>query len=941
MNASPTPLPRRPVFHRGACSVLALGALALLAAPALRAATATQPDLADFTDRHCSTCHNDVDKEGGLDLTSLNYAPSDPANHLTWVKVHDRVQSGEMPPAEKKRPDAAELSQFVSGLATSLVTVEEQRIARDGRAVRRRLNRTEYENTLRDLLQLPWLQVKDQLPEDGEAFKFNKVSNALDVSFVHMSRYMQAADYAMRQAMSVKFVQPPTTKKRHYFREDRALPQNLTGQRFDRQKFLVVGNAPQPELRAEAEAVRPNYLLSKPGEKEIKPPALTVGDADPAARELEAVGWTSSNYVTGFDSKWNNFRAPVSGRYRLRFNGYTLWVGPGGTSRSFSTGPERREVIRPPVWYRPNYNEVQAGRRYEPITVYAQGGIANRHLGGFDVTPEPGDKDLGEVWLVANEYLVTDAARFYRSRPTGFQGGFTNPLAQRDGMPAVAFRWMEVEGPLYDESTTAGYQAIFGDLPMKKVSPDEPGVEVDVVTANPPRGTGPGANRGSGAVSNVGKTRVEVVSASPMQDADRLLRSFLTRAYRRPVQEADVQLFLSLIKQRFDAGLGFAGAMMAGYTAVLSSPEYVFIDDKPGRLDNDALATRLALFLWNSEPDAALRARAARGELHRPEVLKVEAERMLNDPKSHRFVDAFLDYWLEIRRMEETTPSTTLYNDYYLDDSLTESAMAETRLFFSELVQKDLPTRNIIDSDFTYLNGRLATHYGIDGVNGVAMRRVNLPSDSVRGGVMTQASVLKVTANGTTTSPVLRGKWIMERIVGYEIPLPPAAVPAVEPDIRGATTIRQQLDKHRADESCAMCHRKMDPPGFALEGFDVMGASRERYRATAVSNAPVTGFGKNGWPFAFYLAMPVDTSGELSGRGTFRDIREFKALLLKDEAQLARNVTRQLSVFATGAPVRFADRSKIEQIVQKTSGRNYGVRSIIHELIQSDLFLNK
>jgi hypothetical protein len=381
--------------------------------------------------------------------------------------------------------------------------------------------------------------------------------------------------------------------------------------------------------------------------------------------------------------------------------------------------------------------------------------------------------------------------------------------------------------------------------------------------------------------------------------------------------------------------------MLAGYTAVLASPEYVYIDDKPGRLDDNALATRLALFLWNSQPDEALRALAAKNELHRPEVLRAETERMLNDPKSQRFVDAFLDYWLEIRRMDETTPSTTLYNDYYLDDSLTEAAAAETRMFFAELLRRDMPARNIVDSDFTYLNDRLAVHYGIEGVTGVAMRRVALPAGSVRGGVMTDASVLKVTANGTTTSPVLRGKWIMERIVGFDLPPPPAAVPAVEPDIRGATTIRQQLDKHRADESCAMCHRKIDPPGFALEAFDVMGAQRDHYRANSIDKENYPGFGKNGWPFAWQYAMPVDSSGQLNDGRSFKDVREFKALLLKDETQIARNLARQLSVYATGSPVRFSDRSRIEQIIKQTSSGGFGVRSIVHALIQSDLFLSK
>jgi hypothetical protein len=304
-------------------------------------------------------------------------------------------------------------------------------------------------------------------------------------------------------------------------------------------------------------------------------------------------------------------------------------------------------------------------------------------------------------------------------------------------------------------------------------------------------------------------------------------------------------------------------------------------------------------------------------------------------------VEAFLDYWLDLRKMDDTNPSTTLYNDYYLDDSLTEAALAETQLYFGEMLRRDLPARLAVESDFTFLNERLAAHYGIDGVTGVAMRRVALPADSVRGGLMTQASVLKVTANGTTTSPVLRGKWIMERIVGFELPPPPASVPAVEPDIRGAVTIRQQLDKHRADESCAMCHRKIDPPGFALESFDVLGGWRDRYRATANNAEPARGFGKNGWPFAFYYALPVDPSGQMvDGRG-FDDVRDLKKLLLADERQIARNLVRQLSIFATGAPVRFSDRKQIEALLDQTAAGGYGVRSLVHALIQSELFGEK
>jgi hypothetical protein len=234
-------------------------------------------------------------------------------------------------------------------------------------------------------------------------------------------------------------------------------------------------------------------------------------------------------------------------------------------------------------------------------------------------------------------------------------------------------------------------------------------------------------------------------------------------------------------------------------------------------------------------------------------------------------------------------------------------------------------------------------HYGVPGVKGGAMRRVDLPPDSPRGGFLTQAAVLKVTANGTTTSPVLRGKWITERILGHEIP-PPPPVAAVEPDIRGAVTIRQQLEKHRSEPSCASCHSQMDPPGFALENFDVFGGWRDQYRAIAPGKEPVHGFGKNGAPFGFYNSLPVDAAGQLPDGRAFKDVREFKQLLLENEAresQIARNLVQQLVIYATGSPVRFTDRPAVDEILSRTASARHGVRRIIHEIIQSGMFLSK
>jgi hypothetical protein len=870
-----------------------------------------------------------LSRKGGLDLTRLSFEPTNENNFAAWVKVHDRVSAGEMPPKKKPRPEAAELLTFVNGLASTLTSAERAAIATNGRAMKRRLNRYEYENTLRDLLDVPWIQIKDRLPEDGEKHRYNKIGDALDVSHVQLARYMTVADYALRQTMSAQLERPPTATNRYYARNEFFLTASFrpreNGTLPDRLSFPVLDSRAQPDVRAGRAPV-----------------------SSPETREREAVGKVSSIFSDAGGYSWSQFRAPVAGRYRLRFKGYTIWVSGGGISRWFyeGFGDEKAPLYYLPLWHRPNLDEVWPGRRDEPMGVYASSAGQNRPLGEFDFKPEPTVQEV-EVLLAAGEIIRTDGMRLFRARVNGSDEQYINPLARPDGMPGYAIQWMEVEGPLHDGSWGAGYRRIFGALTMKRLGEGEAGVALEVVPPPPVggfggRGAGAGfGGRGRrGGRSSLREVKVEVVTENPQNDAERLLRSFVRRAYRRPVSEAEMQLFLDLFKNQFEQGLGFGKSMLSAYTAILSSPGFLFIDEAPGRLNDHALASRLSYFLWNSEPDDTLRALAERGELRRVATLRAQTERLLNDSKSRRFVEAFTDYWLDMRKLDDTSPSTTLYNDYELDDPLKLAALEETRLFVEELLRADLPARNIVDSDFTFLNERMAEHYGVPGVHGAKMRRVNLPKSSVRGGLMTQASVLKVTANGTTTSPVLRGHWITERILGYITP-PPPPVPAVEPDIRGAVTIRQQLEKHRADPSCASCHSKMDPPGLALESFDVMGGWRDRYRAAKEGVAPASGIGMDGQRFAFYYALPVDCSGELPDGQAFRDVRDLKRLLLEDPTPIARNLVRQLAVYATGAPVRFSDREQIERILERTKASQHGVRSIVHELVQSELFLTK
>ncbi len=901
---------------------------AMLPAGHALAGDARMDGAAGFFDHYCGECHYE-DQSGGLDLSVLKFDPDNRDNFATWVRLLDRVTAGEMPPKKKERPAPADVASFTHSVSSSLAAFENESTARDGRAMQRRLNRYEYENVLRDLLNVPWAQVKDKLPADGEAYRFNKSGEALDVSFVQVERYLSAADYAMRQAMSAAFERPATSVRKIYARDaigPRYRPSE-NGTLSDRLMFPVLDSHAQPEVRA---GRAPN--------------------SSPGTREREAVGKVSSIFSDSGQYGWG-FNAPVAGRYRVRLKGYSVWVSGGGIGRWFyeGQGAEKAPVYWLPVWHRPNADEIWPGRNDEPIGLYAQVPGQTRPIGVMDFTPKPGVGEI-EVQLAGGESVRTDAMRLFRTRVNGTDEQYVNPLATKEGMPGYAVQWLEVTGPLSDARATSGYRLLFDDLPMRRLADgDKGGVPLETVApyVAPPvggvAGFGPPGAGGPGAFlrSPVTNVTVEVISQAPQKDAERLLRHFIQTAYRRSVDDADLQRFLALFNHEFELGSGFARSMLSAYTGVLVSPGFVFVEERPGRLDDWALATRLSLFIWNSTPDPRLRALAARGELHRPEVLRRETRRLLDDPRSRRFVDAFTDYWLDLRKIDDTSPSATIYNDYELDEPLKLAALDETQLFFAELLRKDLPARNIIASDFTWLNERLARHYGIPGVVGAEMRRVTLPRDSERGGLLTMASVLKVTANGTTTSPVIRGHWITERILGIETRPPPPTVKAVEPDIRGAVTIRQQLAKHRDSPTCAACHTKMDPPGFALESFDVMGAHRERYRAVADDVKPEPGYGMNGQAFAFHYGLPVDSAGEVpDGRG-FRDIKEFKRLILNDDVTVARNLARQLVVFATGAPVRYTDREALERILQRASARQYGVRTLVEEIIRSDLFQNK
>jgi hypothetical protein len=544
-----------------------------------------------FVEAHCVECHDADTAKGGLDLTALQLDLTNTVNFAEWVLVYERITKGEMPPKKKARPNLTEQKKFLEFVSDTLTFSERQRFATEGRSTERRLNRYEYENALRDLLKAPWLQVRDSLPEDGGLAGFNKVGDALDVSHVQIARYLSAADYALRQVLA-PYSEPPAQKVQRYYTRDQG---SYTGP----MEFTVFNTAPEratfPVLGFEAQ----------PEVRRFKAP-MTSTNAE--MRELEGVGVVASAYEP-IEPEFDKFRVPVAGRYKLRFNAYSVWVGPGESNK----------------WYIPNLDDISRGRRDEPITITANTPPGRlRTLGTFDITPEPDVHEI-EAWLLAGEIIRPDPGRFFRSRPGA--GRWQNPLAEKDGQPGVVFRWMEVEGPIYDEWPPAGHKVLFGDLPI-----------VQKTTAAPsPESTKPRRRRARFQPP----APTEIVSQQPLIDAESLLRSFLQRAYRHPLGATEVPQFLGVARQALDQGESFTEAMLLAYTAVLCSPEFLYLQERPGRLDDYALASRLSFFLWNSTPDEELLGLAAKHQLHRPKILHAQTDRLLAHPKSRQFVEAF------------------------------------------------------------------------------------------------------------------------------------------------------------------------------------------------------------------------------------------------------------------------------------------------------------
>jgi hypothetical protein len=794
--------------------------VAFLLTGCVLALTAQVPaELKRLINTRCAGCHSGPSAKAGLDFTTLSFDLANRGIRDRWIRIHDRVEKGEMPPN-----DATERKPFLQQLAPLLYKADLADVAQNGRGPMRRLNRDEYEQNLRDILHLPDLDIRDMLPEDREAHHFNKTAETLDMSRVQLTGYLDAAEAALRRAMVTEATPPPVTKF-HTF--GRNLFPGLRSTGTLHSMFFIKDN----------KGVNVQSERSTPLTKELEEdPTLEMG-------LFRSPGWPYGAFPRGFAAKH-------PGQYKIRFAARAVLQHPG-----FQLADAKQPVPMTLRSRRPTNHDIAED-------VKSVGGILEIRPGKnvYETTVFLAAGQTVEYGLLGLPVPQVDAE--------GKTGSYRYPPFPPEGQPGVAFNWLDIEGPI----PPASHQVLFDNL-------------------NP---------------------------AKPKQEASRLLRRFMKQTGRGPVPDEAAQKFEKLIFASLDRNTPFPEAMLTGYQAFLCSDLFLYLREPSSQSEiND----RLSHFLTNTRPNGTN-----------------DPDQLINSPGFDRFVKSFTAYWLNLRYLRREDPDKRLYPEYQLDEYLIDSMERETLAFFAAMVRDNLPIRNLIKADFVYINERLAKHYELEPIQGAAIRKVALPKDSPLGGLLTQAAILKVTANGASTSPVLRGAWIMDRILGEPPPPPPPGIPAVEPDIRGAKTIRDLLAQHTKSATCAGCHAKFDPVGLALENFDVAGHWRTHYRGTAEGQR-VTGIDHTGHDFTYTLAGPVDPSGTLADGRSFRNIHDLKEIFAANQRQLARNFLNQLTVYATGTPVRFSDRAEIEKMLDACEAKEYRARDLIHALIKSRVFL--
>jgi hypothetical protein len=739
--------------------------------------------------QYCVGCHNAKLKTAGLALDTLSAENVDQHPEI-WEKVVRKLDGRYMPPIGLPRPDEAGYNALVSKLERALDSAAAAKPDPGRTDTFRRLNRTEYQNAIRDLLALEY-DVAPLLPSDESSHGFDNVTVG-NLSPVLLERYLSAARKISR---------------------------------------LAIGS---PSITAGDDFV-------------VQLPADLTQDVHFDKLPFGTRGGTVVHYTFPVDAKYE-IQVRLSRDRNEHIEGLS--------------GPEQVELT-----------------------------LDGERVQVFTVKPPPGDQDHSAVDKDMNARILVKAG------PHEIGATFITPRA-----------------PLL-ETERQPYQAHFN-------LDRHPRLHAAIYTVSI---RGPYETQGSG--DSPSRRRIFVCQPEkPAQEegcAKRIFSTLMRRAYRRPVTDIDLQVPLKFYSQAKSEG-GFENGIEMGLRAILVSPEFLFrVEQDPAgvaphtayRISDLELASRLSFFLWSSIPDDELLDAAARGKLRTPAVLEQQVRRMLADSRSRALVNNFAEQWLYLRNLDSTSPDMRIFPDF--DDNLRQAFRQETELFFESIMREDRSVLDLLRANYTFVNERLAKHYGIPDVYGSRFRRVTFSEDGGRGGLLRQGSILAVTSYATRTSPVIRGKWILANILGTPPPPPPPFVPALkESSGEGRTlSMRERMAEHRANPACAGCHKLMDPIGFSLENYDAVG----RFRTAEDGKA-------------------IDASGGLPDGSNFTGVTGLQQALLSRPELFVGTVTEKLLTYALGRGVEYYDAPSVRKILAETRTNDFRFSSMILGVVNSSPF---
>jgi mono/diheme cytochrome c family protein len=817
-----------------------------------------------FFSRHCVRCHGPEAHEA--DFRVDEHLPNEFLTRSVvdkWSEVLNKLNAGEMPPPGEEQPPRDQVNRVAEWIERERLRGERARSAQD--IVLRRMNRHEYNNTIRDLIGMDF-ELVDGFPEDPPAGGFDNNGSALTISPFHMELYLQTAQQILDRAI-VDVAQGPGTIQWHFELEDGMPDSDRRRVRLDddlnRSVHIITGSRPAIDgmvlMRWWGEVNSVSYFtVPRQGKYIIR---IRAAGAVPPAEEARQAG-IELNVRRQEERESKIADTQERRKSRENFETYSL------------------PYLRKHFEEDPRYD-------FGPPRLRVAGFLGSRRpiLAEFDVTAPRSEPKTYEI----SAQLSPEKSSILLSNVYHIPGHwFLGQFDQHDDFPRpeLFIDWVEVEGPIYDAWPPSSHTRILIESPNRDV--DEAAYARDV------------------------------------------LSHFMPRAFRRPLREGEVEPYFALFRQIRAEKPNFEEAIKVPLSAVLASPHFLYLveESESRQLDDYELASRLSCFLWSSMPDAELLELAQSGRLSDPTTLRTQVDRMLADEKSTALVKNFSGQWLGLREVGVNPPARDIYSRY--DDHLETSMRGESEAFFAHILHNDRSALEFLKSDYVTINERLARLYEIPGVEGDHFRPVGVPAGVPRGGLVTQASILSITSNGTRTSPVWRGAWILENLLDDPPPPPPpnaGDIPAGVPGLDKAT-VRERLRLHREHAQCARCHNRIDPLGFALENFAASGEWRDAEHRIYMDRSTTAG-------------PAIDAKAQLPDGTEFEGVEGLQRELLKRQDHFLRCLARKMYTYALGRELGFADDPILDDAVATMKMHDYTLRSLIHHIVTSDAFRTK